>query len=58
MYHWKEVTMNFTVKLSDEEMSILLQALSHFMWNNPQITMEKFELAETVQDKLAEAIEG
>ena len=49
--------MNLTVKLSDEEMSILLQALSHFMWNNPQITMEKFELAGTVQDKLAEAVE-
>lgn len=49
--------MNLTVKLSDEEMSILLQALSHFMWNNPHITMEKFELAENVQDKLAETLE-
>ena len=49
--------MNISIKLSDEEMSILLQALSHFMWNNPQITTEKFELAEYVQDKLAEALE-
>ena len=49
--------MNLTVKLSDEEMSILLQALSHFMWNNPQITTEKFDLAGYVQDKLVEALE-
>lgn len=49
--------MNISIKLSEEQLSILLQALSHFMWNNPHITMEKFELAEYVQDKIAAALD-
>ena len=49
--------MEYTIRFNEEEVSILLQALSHFMWNNPHITMEKFELAEYVQDKIAEAVE-
>ena len=49
--------MNLTVRFTEEEVSILLQALSHFMWNNPHITMEKFELAECAQDKIAEVLE-
>ena len=49
--------MNISIKLNEEELSIILQALSHFMWSNPHITKEKFELANKVSDKISEGIE-
>lgn len=48
----------YHLKLTEEETSILLQALDYFMWNNQNITDEQFEIAERAQNKLAEVIES
>lgn len=48
---------NISISFNEEELSIILQALSYFMWLNPHITEEKFELADSASDKISEGIE-
>ena len=48
----------YHLKFTETETSILLQALSYFMWYNQNITMEKFEIAERALNKIAEVIES
>ena len=47
----------FHIQFTEEEISVLMMALNHYKYNNPLITDEKWEIADRIQDKLAEAIE-
>ena len=49
--------MDISIKLSEEEISILIMALNHFKYNNPLITEEKWEIADRAQDKIAEILD-
>ena len=49
--------MNLTVKLSDEEMGILLRALSCYMAVIPFTNEQLFEATVRIRDKLAEVVE-
>lgn len=48
----------YHLKLTEEETSILLQALDYFTCNNQNLTMDKFEIVERAQNKIAEVIES
>ena len=37
---------------SEEEVSVLMQALSHYMYNNPRVTEEQWEIANRVLERM------
>ena len=37
---------------TDEEISIVMQALSRYMYNNPNVTEEQWEIANRVMDRI------
>ena len=41
---------------TEEEISIVMQALSHYMYNNPQVTEEQWEIANRVLERMDEVI--
>ena len=41
---------------TEEEISIVMQALSHFMWNNLHITEEQWEIANKVLERIDKEI--
>ena len=43
----KELTL-----YTEEEISILMQALSHYMYNNPRITEEQWEIANRILERM------
>ena len=42
---------------TEEEVSIIMQALSRYMYNNPQVTEEQWEIANRVIDRIDENYE-
>ena len=46
----------YILNLSEEECSIVLQALSHYQYNNQHISEEQFNIAESVVAKIDEII--
>lgn len=47
----KELTL-----YTEEEVSILMQALSHYMYNNSRVTEEQWEIANRVLERMDEVI--
>lgn len=47
----KELTL-----YTKEEISILMQALSHYMYNNPRVTEEQWEIANRILERMDEVI--
>ena len=47
----KELTL-----YTEEEISILMQALSHYMYNNPRVTEEQWEIANRVLERMDKVI--
>ena len=43
----KELTL-----YTEEEISILMQALSHYMYNNPRVTEEQWEIANRILERM------
>ena len=43
----KELTL-----YTEEEISILMQALSHYMYNNPMVTEEQWEIANRILERM------
>ena len=42
-----------TLKIySEEEISILMQALGHYMYNNPHVTQEQWEIANRLLERI------
>ena len=41
---------------TEEEISIIMQALSHYMYNNPHVTEEQWEIANRVLERMDEVI--
>ena len=41
---------------TEEEISIVMQALSRYMYNNPQVTEEQWEIANRVLERMDEVI--
>ena len=37
---------------TEEEMSIILQALSYYMYNRPQTTQEQWEIANRISERM------
>ncbi len=46
----------YNLSLTEEEISIILQALSYYKWNHPYITEEFYNIASKVQNKIDEII--
>ena len=46
----------YNLSLTEEEVSIILQALSYYQWNNPYINEEFHNIASKVQDKIDEIL--
>lgn len=46
----------YNLSLTEEEISIILQALSYYQWSHPYITEEFRNIASKVQDKIEEII--
>ena len=42
--------------LTEEQTSIVMQALSRYMYNNPQVTEEQWEIANSVLELIDEEI--
>ena len=43
----KELTL-----YTEEEISILMQALSHYMYNNPHVTEKQWEIANRILERM------
>ena len=42
-----------TLKIyNEEEISVLMQALSHYMYNNPRVTQEQFDIANRLLERI------
>ena len=41
----------YRLELTEEEIAITLQALSHYQYNNPYINQEQFDIAEEIKTK-------
>ena len=41
---------------TEEEISIVMQALSRYMYNNPHVTEEQWEIANRVLERMEETI--
>lgn len=41
---------------TEEEISIVIQALSRYMYNNPRVTNEQWEIANRVLERMDEVI--
>ena len=41
---------------TEEEISIIMQALSHYMYNNPPVTEEQWEIANRILERMDEVI--
>lgn len=41
---------------TEEEISIIMQALSRYMYNNPNVTEEQWEIANRVLERMDEVI--
>ena len=46
----------YKLELTEKEIAILLQALSHYQYNNPYITQEQFDIAENINQKIDEIL--
>ena len=44
------------LKLTEKQVSIVMQALSRYMYNNPHVTDEQWEIANSVLDLIDEEI--
>lgn len=42
----------YNLVLTEEEISIILQALSYYQFNNPYITEQTFDIANNVTEKI------
>lgn len=40
--------------LTEEQVSVIMQALSRYMYNNPQVTEEQWEIANSVLELIEE----
>ena len=43
-------------KLTEEEMSCLIQAVNHYIYNNPNITDEQYEYVASALDKITQDV--
>ena len=42
-----------TLKIyNEEEISVLMQALNHYMYNNPRVTQERFDIANRLLERI------
>ena len=46
----------YNLSLTEEEISIMLQALSYFSFNNPYITEQTFDIANKITEKIDEIL--
>ena len=46
----------YNLSLTEEEISIILQSLGYYQWNNPYINEETFEIAEKIKNKIDEIL--
>lgn len=44
------------IKLTEAEASVVMQALSHYMYNNPRVTEEQWEIANAVMEKIDDEV--
>ena len=47
---------NFTVQFTEEQIAIILQALNHYMYNNPYLTEEQWEIANKTIDTIDQSL--
>ena len=43
-------------ELTEEEMSCIMQAVTHYIYNNPYITDERYELISSALDKITQDV--
>lgn len=46
----------YNLVLTEEEVSIILQALSYYQFNNPYITEQTFNIANSITEKIDEIL--
>jgi hypothetical protein len=46
----------YRLELTEEEIAIMLQALSHYQYNNPHISEEQWDIANQVVEKIDSVI--
>ena len=45
-----------TLTLTEEQTSVVMQALSHYMYNNPHVTEEQWEIANSVLELIDDEV--
>lgn len=46
----------YELKLTETEIAIIMQALSHYQFDNPFVTAEQYQIAQNVMNKIDEII--
>lgn len=46
----------YNLNLTEEEIAIILNALGHFQYNNPYITIETYNIADNIKNKIDEIL--
>jgi hypothetical protein len=52
----KEVKNMYELNLTETEIAIVMQALSHYQYNNVHVSEEQYDIAENILNKIDEII--